>query len=70
MNKTDLLFLRSKKPLNTTFDEQLMVHGMQIKMGIVNMQQYKMYWSNDYRLDEIAKLVLRNRFYDLLLALH
>ena len=59
-----------QKALNTTFDEQLMVHGMLIKMGIVNMPRYEMYWSNDYRLDGIAKLMSRNRFYDLLSALH
>ena len=58
-----------QKPLNTTFDEQLIVHGMMIKMGIVNMPRYKMYWSNDYRLDGIAQLMFRNRFYDLLSAL-
>ena len=59
-----------QKTLNITFDEQLMVHGMLIKIGIVNMQRYEMYWSNDYKLDGIAKLMFRNRFYDLLSALH
>ena len=44
--------------------------GILMKMGVVPMPRYRMYWSREYRLDSIARRMSRDRFTDLLKNLH
>ncbi|KRZ69467.1 hypothetical protein T10_11691 [Trichinella papuae] len=60
---------------STTYDVQnnnLRVHfsrhdiklfvGALVKMGIILMPRYRMYWSTDFRVDSIANQLTLNRF--------
>ena len=48
--------------LNISVPEVCRVLGMLLKMGIVHMPRYSMYWAKDFRLNAVAELLARDRF--------
>ncbi|KRZ17496.1 PiggyBac transposable element-derived protein 2 [Trichinella zimbabwensis] len=52
--------------LAATEAEMEVLTGMLIKMGIISMPRYRMYWSNQTRVDAVANCMSRNRFEALL----
>ncbi|KRZ52079.1 PiggyBac transposable element-derived protein 3 [Trichinella nativa] len=51
------------------YDIELFV-GTLLKMGIIPMPRYRMYWSADFRVDSIANRLTRNRFMETMRYLH
>ena len=68
--QSNLFAVQKGRPLNTNLEEQCIVHGMLLKMGIVSLPRYNMYWSNEFRIPAVADLMPRNRFFDLLQNFH
>ncbi|KRZ80633.1 hypothetical protein T10_3629, partial [Trichinella papuae] len=54
--------------LAATEAEMEVLTGMLIKIGIISMPRYCMYWSNQTRVDAVANCMSRNRFEALLPA--
>ncbi|KRY45837.1 hypothetical protein T03_8639 [Trichinella britovi] len=44
--------------------------GTMLKMGIILMSRYQMYWSANFRLDSITNRLTRNRFMETMRYLH
>ncbi|KRZ04601.1 hypothetical protein T11_14751 [Trichinella zimbabwensis] len=50
-------------------DTELFV-GTLVKMGIIPLPRFRMYWSADFRVDSIANRLTRNRFMETMCYLH
>ncbi|KRZ50798.1 PiggyBac transposable element-derived protein 2 [Trichinella nativa] len=68
--RTNIHAAQKKSKFRTTETEVETFLGVLLKMGVVALPQFKMYWSADFRVDSIANSMSRNRFIELLRFLH
>ena len=61
---------KSNRSVKTTGDEISSLIGIMMKMGIVQLPSYQLYWSQSFRYEPIAEVMSRNRFFELLNNLH
>jgi hypothetical protein len=68
--QSNLFAVQQGKVLDTNVEEQIILHGMLFKMGIVNMPWFKIFWAEEFRVNAIADLMPRTRFEYLHAMLH
>ena len=61
---------RSGRNIKTSAAEISALMGIMIRMGIVQLPSYRLYWSQLLRYDAIAEVMPRNRFIELMGNLH
>ena len=61
---------KSHKSIKTTAAEITSLIGMMMKMGIIQLPSYQLYWNQSFRQEAIAEVMPKNRFYQLLSNLH
>ena len=70
-NQTNLYSFRKKhQNIKTTTAEITSLIGIMMKMGIVQLPQYMLYWSHQLRYPPVADVMSRNRFQQLMENLH
>ena len=62
--------LKSNRNAKTTPAEISILIGIMMKMGIVQLPSYRLYWSQSFRYETIAQVMPKNRFQELLNNLH
>ncbi|KAL1246259.1 PiggyBac transposable element-derived protein [Trichinella spiralis] len=67
---TNIYAAQKKSKFRTTETEVETFLGVLLKMGVVTLPQFRMYWSAYFRVDSIANSMSRNRFIELLRFLH
>ena len=68
--QSTLFASQNRTVLNTNVAEVCKLLGILIKMGIIDLPRYMMYWSKDFRVNSVADIIGRNRFQTLLMYLH
>ena len=63
-------FQKDAKSTNTNREEILSLIGMHMKMGIITIPSYKLYWSRELRYSPVADVMARNRYHLLTSNLH
>ena len=58
--------LKSNRNAKTTPAEISILIGIMMKMGIVQLPSYRLYWSQSFRYETIAQVMPKNRFQELL----
>ncbi len=58
------------KSVQTSAAEITTLVGMMMKMGIVKLPAYKLYWSQNLRYEPVANVMTKNRFQELMGDLH
>ena len=61
---------KCNRNIKTTPNEISSLIGMMMKMGIVQLPSYRLFWSQSFRYEPIAEVMPKNRFLDLLSNLH
>ena len=61
---------KSGKSINVNREELMSLMGIRMKMGIVKLPSYKLYWSQELRYSPIADVMPRNRYQLLTSNLH
>ena len=69
-NETNKYAAQQTLNITTSPDEIEVLLGIMIKMGIIGLPRFEMYWSNDYNIASISDKLSRNRFWQLNKVLH
>jgi hypothetical protein len=70
VEQTKIYAFQEGSNFETDHDEIEQYLGILLRMGLVSMPRYRMYWSNELRFPPVADVIGRNRFFDLNRYLH
>lgn len=70
MEQTNLYAAQMNFAFCTDLSEIEQYLGILLKMGLVHLSRYAMYWSSELRVPAVADVMNRNRFSDLRRFLH